>query len=280
MGEKLDRAAKIFLTVCFILFMVLFCLGRYITSLCVIFVGIAGFVFSVVLRIKDENRLREHFISNIVYESSRLVRDDGGNSDRAVKFLESELEYCRKDSRISCNENYLHILLASFLGTRGDIEQASEHIGLVKCDGLICDDDRQWLLSYYLVLMNIALKRGENQRAKEIFQELWTVDGISQYENDANFVQMRSEYLLLCGDAEGALREADRIKGDDAGARMAAFQCRFNALIDLKRYDEAENELDKLMSSDEIFSKLGFMGEFHDTLERKKAEALNIDNEE
>ncbi len=280
MGEKLDRAEKIFLTVCFILFMVLFCLGRYITSLCVIFVGIAGFVFSVVLRIKDENRLREHFISNIVYESSRLVRDDGGNSDRAVKFLESELEYCRKDSRISCNENYLHILLASFWGTRGDIEQASEHIGLVKCDGLICDDDRQWLLLYYLVLMNIALKRGENQRAKEIFQELWTVDGISQYENDANFVQMRSEYLLLCGDAEGALREAGRIKGDDPGARMAAFQCRFNALIDLKRYDEAENELDKLMSSDEIFSKLDFMGEFHDTLERKKAEALNIDNEE
>ena len=71
MGEKLDRAAKIFLTVCFILFMVLFCLGRHITSLCVIFVGIAGFVIAVILRIKDENRLREHFISKIVYESSR-----------------------------------------------------------------------------------------------------------------------------------------------------------------------------------------------------------------
>lgn len=91
---------------------------------------------------------------------------------------------------------------------------------------------------------------------------------------------MRSEYLLLCGDAEGALREADRIKGDDPGARMAAFQCRFNALIDLKRYDEAENELDKLMSSDEIFLKLVFMREFHDVIERKRVEALNIDNEE
>lgn len=172
MGEKLDRAAKIFLTVCFILFMVLFCLGRYITSLCVIFVGIAGFVIDVILRIKDENRLREHFISKIVYESSRLVREDGGNSDRAVKFLESELKYCQRDSRISCNENYLHILLASFWGTWGDIEQASEHIGLVRRDGLVCDDDRQWLLSYYLVLMNIAVKRGENRRAKEIFEEL------------------------------------------------------------------------------------------------------------
>lgn len=91
---------------------------------------------------------------------------------------------------------------------------------------------------------------------------------------------MRSEYLLLCGDSEGALSEADRINGDDAGARMAAFQCKFNALIDLKRYDEAENELDKLMSSDEIFSKLDFMREFHDVIERKRAEALNIDNEE
>lgn len=280
MGEKLDRAAKIFLTVCFILFMALVCLGRYITSLCVIFVGIAGFVFDVVLRIKDENRLREHFISNIVYESSRLVRDDGGNSDRAVKFLESELEYCQRDSRISCNENYLHIFLASFLGTWGDIEQASEHIGLVIRDGLVCDDDRQWLLSYYLVLMNITVKRGENQRAKEIFEELGTVIDVSQYENDGNFVQMRSEYLLLCGDFEGALREIDRIKGDDPGARMAAFQCRFNALIGLKRYDEAENELDRLMSSDEIFSKLVFMGEFCDVIERKRAEALNIDNEE
>lgn len=280
MVEKLDRAGKTFLAVCFILFLVLYCLGRYITAVCVIFVGIVGFAFTVALRIKDENRLKKHFISNILCESSRLVREDGGNSDRAEKYLENELEYCQKDRRISCNENYLHILLASFFGTSGDVDGASEHIGFVRSEELIKNNDEQWLLSYYFVRMNILLKLGENDKAKALFEELCTLIDASQWENDPNFVQMRAEYLILCGDFEEALREADRIKGGDAGSRMAAFQCRFNALINLKKYDEAENELERLASSDEMFSKLAFMREFRDTLERKKAEALNMGNEE
>lgn len=280
MGEKLIKAAKVFLTVCFVLFMALFCLGRYITALGVIFIGIAGFIFAEALHIIDENRLRKHFIANVLSESSRLVREDGGNSVRVEKFLESELEYCQKDGRVSCNKNYLHILLASYCGTRGDIEKATEHIGLADCGELISNNETEWLPPYYLVRMNISVKLRENDKAKELFEELCTLIDPCRYENDANYIQMRSEYLILCGDFEGALREADRINGDDSWSRMAAFQCRFNALINLKKYDEAENELEKLASSDEMFSKLAFMREFHDMLERKKAEALNMDNAE
>ena len=89
---------------------------------------------------------------------------------------------------------------------------------------------------------------------------------------------MRSEYLLITGDLEGALIEADRLEGKDIASRFAAFQCRFNALLNLGRIDEAEELVRNMRSSEVPVQMLPVLGEFEAAIKRKK-EAMEQNKE-
>lgn len=278
-GKGLSIAAKAVVTVCFLGFMTLFCLNRLLIALAVLLLGMIGFILLTALQIRLENREQRHFIRNILPEYVKIVNEDKGNQkNRGLAFLESELEYSKTHSKLACNKNYLGILLAANYGNLADMDKCGGYIDMVSPEELKRDGEFGWLITYYSVKMEIAVKKGEHTAAKELYEQLCGEIDVEKYVNDLNLIKMRSEYLLICGDFEGALKEADRLEGEDIFSRLAAFQCRFNALLNLGRLEEAEELLGNMRSSGlpELISPV--FVEFEAAIKRKK-EAMEQNKE-
>lgn len=278
-GKGLSIAAKAVLTVCFLGFMIFYCLNRLLIALAVLFAGIIGFILLTALQIWLENREQRHFIRNILPEYGKIINEDQGDyKKRGLAFLEKELEYSQTHSRLACNKNYLGILLAAHHGSLEEMDKCAEYIDMVNPEELKLDGEFGWLITYYSVKMEIAVKKGEHTAAKELYEQLCGEMDMGKYVNDPNLIKMRSEYLLICGDFEGALAEADRLEGEDLASRFAAFQCRFNALLNLGRLEEAEELVRNMRSSEVPDQMLPVFGEFEAAIKRKK-EAIQLNKE-
>lgn len=270
-GKGFSNAAKAVVTVCFLEFMTFFCLDRLLIALAVLFVGIIGLILLTAAQIRLENREQRHFIRNILTEYGKIVDEDNGDyKNRGLAFLESELEYSKTHSRLACNKNYLGIFLAAHYGNISDMDKCGGYIDMVSPEELKRDGEFGWLITYYSVKMEIAVKKGEYTAAKELYEKLCGEIDLEKYVNDPNLIKMRSEYLLICGDFEGALTEADRLEGKDIASRFAAFQCRFNALLNLGRLEEAEVLMENMRSSGVPDIMQPVFGEFEAAIKRKK----------
>ena len=245
--SRISKAAKVFLTVFFILFLLFLCLEMYLPALAALIIGIGGFIALIAAGLRLAHKEERHFIRNIMPEYVKLCQSD---YSAAVKFLESELEYSRKNTKFGCNKNYLGILLAAHCGNARDMAKCSEYIDSVSPEELKRDGELDWLIVYYSVKMDIAMINGDHSLAKEQYERLCGEIEPSGFENNMNMIKMRSSYLLLCGNYEGALREADKFDSGGMVSRMTAFQCRLNALINLRRLDEAEELIEKTKCSD------------------------------
>ncbi|MDY3791931.1 MAG: hypothetical protein SOZ56_05565 [Oscillospiraceae bacterium] len=107
-GNGLSIAAKAVLTVCFLGFMIFYCLNRLLIALAVLFAGIIGFILLTALQIWLENREQRHFIRNILPEYGKIINEDQGDyKKRGLAFLEKELEYSQTHSRLACKKNIL-----------------------------------------------------------------------------------------------------------------------------------------------------------------------------
>lgn len=278
-GKGLSIAAKAVVTVCFLGFMTLFCLNRLLIALAVLLLGMIVFILLTALQIWLEKREQRHFIRNILPEYVKIVnKDKGDQKNRGLAFLESELEYSKTHSKLACNKNYLGILLAAHYGNLADMDKCGGYIDMVSPEELKRDGEFGWLITYYSVKMEIAVKKGEHTAAKELYDRLCGEIDVEKYVNDLNLIKMRSEYLLICGDFEGALAEADRLEGEDIFSRLAAFQCRFNALLNLGRFEEAEELMGNMRSSGLPDLILPVFGEFEAAIKRKK-EAMEQNKE-
>ncbi|MGN0638812.1 MAG: hypothetical protein ACI4J0_10610 [Huintestinicola sp.] len=278
-GKRLSAAAKAVVTVCFLGFMTFFCLGRLLIALAVLFVGIVGFILLTALQIRLENREQRHFIRNILTEYGKIINEDKGDyKKRGLAFLESELEYSRTHPRLACNKNYLGIFLAAHYGNLADMDKCGGYIDMVSPEELMRDGDIGWFIVFYSIKMDITVKKGEHTAAKELYEQLCGEIDMEKYRDDPNLIKMRSEYLLLCGDHEGALAEAERLGGEDLFSRFAAFQCRFNALLSLGRLEEAEELVRNMRSSEVPDQMLPVFGEFEAAIKHKK-EAMQLNKE-
>lgn len=276
-GKGYSNGAKAVITVCFLGFMTFFCLDKLLIALAVLFAGVIGFILLTALQMRLENREQRHFIRNILTEYGKIVNEDKGNyKKRGQAFLESELEYSRNDLKFACNKNYLGILLAAHCENAANMDK---YIDMVSPDELKRDGEFGWLITYYSVRVDIAVKKGEHTAAKELYEQLCGEIDVEKYVNDLNLIKMRSEYLLICGDFEGALKEADRLEGEDIFSRLAAFQCRFNALLNLGRLEESEELIGNMRSSglsDLISPEFGVL----EAAIKRKKEAMELNRGE
>lgn len=269
--SRISKAAYLFLTFFFILFMILVCLEKYLPALAVLIVGLSGFIAFIAAGLRLLHKKERHFIRNILTEYGKIVKEDKGDySKRGLAFLESELEYSRKNTEFACNKNYLGILLATHYAALGNMAKCDEYIDSVSPEELKRDEDISWFIIFYSVKMDIAVKKKKYTAAKELYERLCNEIDMGKYVNDPNLIKMRSEYLLLMGDFEGAIEEADRLGGEDLFSRFAAFQCRFNALLNLGRLEEAEKLIGNMRSSGLPDLMSPMFGEFEAAIKRKK----------
>ena len=195
--SKISKAAKVFLTVFFILFLLFLCLEMYLPALAALIIGIGGFIAFIAAGLRLAHKEERHFIRNIMPEYGKLCQSD---YSAAGKFLESELEYSGKNTKFGCNKNYLGILLAAHFGNIRDMAKCSEYIDSVSLEELKRDGELDWLIVYYSAKMDIAMINGDHSLAKEQYERLCGEVDVSGVEHNMNMIKMRWSYLLLCGD--------------------------------------------------------------------------------
>lgn len=263
--ERLLKICRNTAAVSFIVFMTLFCLGKILPALIIFGAGVTVCLVTFVMyvRVPDENT---RFILALS-EIAKLEEGRCGCGDEALHIAEREYDCCAH--RTDCREyaDRWAVILAGMYAQLGNMSRAEEYISLADINRIkagVCKNDGLDIISYFGTAFEIALKNGGRERAAELYKKLTECGDICRLSKNVlyfnikkNYIsKLKSEYLLISGDFEGALKAAEEIESEDETMRLAAVSCKANALIYLKRFSEAR-ELLKQVRETEMSEALG-----------------------
>lgn len=251
--EKVIRAVQIAGAVGITSFVILYGLGKGMLGAAVVILTIVLCICLTAFGLMYEKRREKHSVPRICLEYNSLAGKDI-RSDKAREYLEAELAFSKKNKSFSHNAEFISVILAGHYANLGMTEKAFEYIEAVSPEKLGSYNDSVITESYYSVFMDICLSGNDISRARRIYESFEKQFPEILLEDRLSVHILKAKYRLAIGDFEGVLKETEAVSCGSFYERLSIFQWRVNALINLKRLDEAEELVRDIRQEEECDS--------------------------